>query len=118
MEDGGVYQLFPYNSVSSMDLYNLNNYFVDTLINEGWTAYLKELVVEDNTLYTSYIKTLVSSYNYVNKELLDNSNYYYKVRDDDTRDILQEQYNSILNNYCSYSRIVLNVVRMLCDKDA
>ena len=37
---------------------------------------------------------------------------------DEILPILQEQYNSILNNYCSYSRIVLNVVRMLGDKYA
>lgn len=116
MEEDGVYKLFPYDKITSLDVYNLNNYFIDSLINDGWTASLKNLV-KGNDIYDNYVKSLVNNYEYIDKELLDNSNYWYKVDDTSIRDNLEEQYKSVLTNYCLYSRMIITIVKDLGDNN-
>ena len=114
MKSDGAYRLFPKDNLSVIDLYNLNNYFIDTIINDGWTTIFKKY--SDNKVSDDLIKSLINNYEYINKELLNNSNYSFNLKND-LRDEMQEKYNGILNNYCLFSRLILNMVKEMGDID-
>ena len=110
MKKNGIYDLLPGDKLSYIDLYNLNSYFVDTLINNGWISNLK-LINEFNTkVNNKFINNLIFSSNYIDKELLNNSNFHYDVKNNDIRDEINEEYQLILNNYKEYSSLILEMI--------
>lgn len=113
----GIYQLLPGDKLTYMDLYNLNNYFTDTLVNNGWIANLKLIKKYDTQINNELINSLVESSNYVGKELLNNSNFHYDVKNNDIRSTINEEYQLILNNYKEYSYLILEISKKLGDID-
>ena len=108
MKKSDAYKLMPGEKLSYGDLYQLNNYFVDVLINEGWVSNLKLSSVYNNRDNNDYMNVLINNCDYLNKELLNNSNYHYDVKNNDIRNTIDEEYQLIMANYKNYSSLVLS----------
>lgn len=115
MKREGAYRLLPGDVLGYSDLYTLNNYFIDEIINESWISSLKQIKDFDNNYNNNYMNVLIKNANYVNKELLNNSNFHYDVRNNDVRDTIQEEYQFIMSNYKNYSAFILGLSEKLGD---
>ena len=113
LKKDGVYRLLPGDLLNYGDLYNLNNYFLDSIINDGWISDLKQNSDINNSFNNEYVDILIRNANYLNKELLNNSNYHYDIKNNEVRDVMMEEYLLILKNYKSFSSLVLE----LCNKN-
>ena len=109
LKKDGVYRLLPGDVLKYSDLYNLNNYFIDSIINDGWISTLKQSSDISNNFNNEFVDDLIKNANYLNKELLNNSNYHYDVKNNEVRDVLMEEYLFILENYKSFSSLVLEL---------
>ena len=115
LKDGGAFRLFPNDKLSYVDLYNLNNYFQE-VIDNGWTPYVDTLE-DNNVYYNEYVNILIGNANYIDKELLNNSNYAYNSSNV-IRNNIDEEYNFILNNYWKLSSLILEISDKMGDKYA
>lgn len=113
LKKDGVYQLLPGSTIGYKELYNLNMYYLDVVINTGWISNLKDVV--NNSDYNEMVNHLVNDANYVHKELLNNSNFHYDVKNNPVRNGINDEYNFILSNYQSFSKIILNISKRLGD---
>ena len=113
MKNDGVYRLLPGSKLGYYELYTLNNYFIETIVNSGWISSLKQINSFNSNLNDSFINVLINSSNYINKEILNNSNYHYDVKNNEIRKTIDEEYNAILANYKNFSNLILE----LCDGD-
>ena len=104
LKKDGVFRLFPSDKLSFSDLYNLNNYFKN-VIDDGWFANINDLDID---YYNEYIDLLINNANYIDKELLNNSNYSYNL-DYSIRNNINEEYKYILNNYNKLSFLILEI---------
>ena len=109
LKRNGVYNLLPGDKLTNIDLYNLNMYFIDEIINNGWIASLKQIDKYNNDENNELVYLLINNSNYVNKELLNNSNFHYDVKNNDIRNQMEEEYNLILSNYKEFSSLVLRL---------
>ena len=97
LKNDGVFRLFPNDELSFYDLYYLNNYF-KKIIDEGWFVNFNNNSNINIDYYNEYIDLLVDNANYIDKELLNNSNYSYNINNN-IRDNINDDYKYILNNY-------------------
>ena len=109
MKKDGAYYLLPGSKLGYYELYNLNNYFIDTIINNGWVSSLKQVNSFNTTINNSLINVLINSSDYINKELLNNSNYHYDVKNNEIRKTIDEEYNAIISNYRNFSNLVIEL---------
>lgn len=110
MKKSDAYRLMPGEKLSYEKLYHLNNYFVDVLINEGWVGNLKLDNTYNNKDNNNYMSILIDNCNYVNKELLNNSNYHYDVKNNEIRNTIDEEYQMIMDNYKNYANLILSFI--------
>jgi len=108
LKNDGLYKVIPGDKLKYEDLYFLNNYFIDTIINDGYISNMK-VYMEFDGVYEEFVHNLILNSNYVNREMENNSNYQYDVLNNDIRDTINEQYQLILNNYLNFSNIVLEM---------
>ncbi len=107
MKNGGVFRLVPKTKLSYKDLYEINDYFMEELINNSWVHNIKEL---DNSLkYQEIISMLVNNSNYINRVFTNNSLTLY---DSNLTNSVEDNYHFIINNYLMYSNVILS----LCDE--
>ena len=59
------------------------------------------------------MKNHVNNANYMNNELLSNSNFQYELRKNNVRDALSDEYKYILNNYQAFSDLILDISRKM-----
>jgi len=116
LKEKGAYRLLPGDILGYNDVYNLNDYFLDKVINESWVSSIKNFDLE--TLDNDYVNVLINNANYVNKELLNNSNFHYDVKNNDIRNSLGEEYSLVLSNYKNYSLLLINLCERLGDNNA
>ena len=108
LKTSGVFRLMPNTKLEYHDLYQLNDYFLNDLINDSWVMRLKE--VNKNKNYDEMITILTNSSKYLDTHFIDNGLTLYdsynesKIRDD---------YETILKNYLYFSNIILNMSRTL-----
>ena len=105
LKNGGVFRLIPKTSLSYHDLYELNEYFINEIINNCWVSKLKTL--NKNTLNEEMINILISSSKYLNNDLLNNGLVLY---DDLSDDKIHDSYYTILKNYVAFSNVVINII--------
>lgn len=116
LKNEGAYRLLPGDLLGYKDVYELNNYFIDHVINESWIINLQK--IDNNVIDQDYVKTLINNSNYVNKELLNNSNFHYDVKGNDIRNTLEEEYGLIIRNYRDYSLLLIELAKGLGDSNA
>ena len=111
LKQDGLYRMMPGDEIGYESLYKLNTYFIETLINNGWTSQLKNAL--NNPQYDQMVNYLVNNANYMNNELLSNSNFQYELRKNNVRDALSDEYKYILNNYQAFSDLILDISRKM-----
>lgn len=104
MKRDGVYRLMPRLTLNSKDLYELNDYFMEELINNCWVSNIHVMGIGEK--YQDVIMLLVNNSNYMNHILTNNSLILY---DDKINDKEEDNYHFILKNYVMYSSIILNI---------
>ncbi len=103
-----INKLIPKTKLNNKDLYDLNDYFMEKLINDSWVSTLKEY--EFSNKYQEEIKELVDNSNYLNNILTSNSLISY---DSKTNNIVGDNYHFVLTNYMMYSKVILNICNEL-----
>lgn len=105
LKDGGVFRLIPNTKLTYYDLYNLNDYFMNDIINNCWVTSLK--AINKNKNNDDMINILVNNSNYLNNHFIDNGLTLY---DSYSESNIQNDYEMILNNYLSFSKIILEMI--------
>lgn len=105
LKKSGIFRLVPNTKIKYQELYQLNDYFIEELINKGWVANIKKLDTKEK--YKNQIDFLVNNAKYLNNMFTKNGLVLY---DDIARDKIIDDYNLILNNYAMYSSIILELI--------
>ena len=108
MKSNGVYRLIPKTKLNNKDLYELNNYFMEELINNGWISTIKEYEVSNN--YQDSIDLIINNSNYLNQILINNGLVLY---DSSLDNKVEDNYHFLLSNYMMYSKVILNICNEL-----
>ncbi len=106
LKNGGVFRLMPKNLITYRELYELNEYFINEVINNCWA---KTIAQDPNIIKDSVekdIKILVNNALYIKEKMLNNSNYYYTFKKER---IIDDDYQYILNNYNAFSKVLLKI---------
>lgn len=106
LKQDGVYRLIPNAKLSYQDLYRLNDYFMEELINNNWIAHLQELKISNN--YQNTIDILVNNAKYLNNVFTGNSIILY---DSSLDNKIEDNYHFILSNYRIYSNVILSMCK-------
>ena len=108
LKRSGVYRLIPKNKLNQKDIYELNDYFMEELINNSWISNIKSIDITNK--YQDSITLLVNNSNYLNSIFTSNSNILYDSKLDNK---IEDNYHFLLSNYYMYSKIILNICNEL-----
>lgn len=108
MKKNGVFRLVPKTELNYVKLYELNDYFLEELINNNWLHTIKEL--EISYKYQDTINLLSKNAIYLNSVLTSNSLILY---DNNLDTKIENNYHIILGNYLTYSSIILDICNEL-----
>lgn len=104
MKKDGVYRLIPKTKLTYKDLYVLNDYFINELINNGWVSIIQDYSISNK--YQETITLLVNNSNYLNAIFNNNS---LSLFDSKLNNSIEDNYHFILSNYLTYSKLVLSI---------
>ena len=104
LKNGGVFRLIPKTKITYHNLYELNNYFINNLINRCWIENLKSINKDREN--DKMIDILISNANYLNSHFIDNGLTLY---DSYNENKIQDDYYLILKNYLAFSNIILSM---------
>ena len=104
LKNGGVFRLVPKTNITYRDLYELNDYFINNLINKCWVEKLKNINKDKSN--DEMIEILINNANYLNSHFIDNGLTLY---DSYNENKIQDDYYQILKNYLAFSNIVLSM---------
>ena len=108
MKKSGVFRLIPKTKLGYNDLYDLNDYFIERLINDCWIRYFN--MTKLGSSHNDIANMLISNANYINSHLTDNSLTLYDSKDDSK---IIDDYHFIVRNYVMYSNIILDLCNSL-----
>ena len=108
LKNDGVFRLMPNSKISYQELYSLNDYFMETLINNCWVSHLKQ-INKDSSL-EEMVKLLINDTNYMRTILVNNSLTLSEARGND---LINNDYQFILKNYERFSYVVLEISKTL-----
>ena len=104
LKQGGLYRIIPNTKLTYHDLYQLNDYFINDILNNCWFSDLSKL--NKNKSNDKIIKLLVDNANYLNKHFLDNGLTLY---DSVNKDKIYDDYSIIIENYYMFSSVILSM---------
>lgn len=104
MKSSGVYRLIPKMEIKYKDLYELNDYFMEELINNSWVSSLQEHEISNK--YQDEVMMLVNNSNYLNSVFISNSLVLY---DSNLDNKVEDNYHFLLKNYLMYSNVILSI---------
>ena len=104
MKKGGVFRLIPKTKLKYQDLYQLNEYFMEELINNNWVTNIKKLEISEK--YQDVVTMIINNSNYLNSVFTNNSLILSDSKQDNK---IEDNYHFILSNYLMYSNIVLDM---------
>ena len=107
MKNGGVFRLVPKTKLNYTELYDINDYFMEELINNGWVLNMHDIDI--SLKYQDIVSMLSSNSKYLNSIFTNNSLILY---DDALNNQIEDNYHFIINNYLMYSNIILS----MCDE--
>ena len=108
LKNDGVFRLMPNSKISYQELYSLNDYFMEILINNCWVAHLKP-INKDSSL-EEIVKLLITDTNYMRTRLVNNS---LTLSETIGNDLINNDYQFILKNYEKFSYVVLEISKNL-----
>ena len=103
LKNGGVFRLMPNTKITYYDMYVLNDYFINNIINDMWMANLKNDSNDNNEI----IDVLVNNSNYLNNHFINNGLTLYDSYNEVS---IQNDYEMIVNNYLLFSKVVLSIL--------
>ena len=103
LKNGGVFRLLPNSKIGYRELSELNDYFLNDIINECWITNFNSL---NNVNNNEMVKILTNNSNYLANHFINNGITIY---DNSSDDIIREDYDMILKNYLSFSNIILSL---------
>lgn len=106
MKKDGIFRLVPKTKLNYHNLYELNDYYMEELIN-GWYHNIQN--IESSKKYQDTITLLARNSEYLNDVFTNNSLILYDGKLDNK---IADNYKFILNNYLIYSEVILN----MCDE--
>ena len=104
LKNGGVFRLIPKTKLTYRDLYELNNYFINDIINNCWFSKLKEINKSD--MNNKIIEIIINNSEYLNNHFINNGLTLYDSYDDN---MIQDDYYLILKNYLAFSNVILSI---------
>ncbi len=108
MKQDGTYRLIPNAKLTYQDLYQLNDYFIEELINNTWVSYLQNLDISKN--YQETITMLINNSKYLNRMFIGNS---LILHDNNLDNKIEDNYHFILDNYLMYSNVIYDICKDL-----
>ncbi len=108
MKKDGVFRLIPKSKLQYQNLYLLNDYFMEELINNIWVKNFE--IMENSKKYQNIISLLANNSKYLNSVFTSNSLTLYDSKLDNKID---DNYHFILNNYLMYSNVILDISQEL-----
>jgi hypothetical protein len=108
LKRSGVYRLIPKMKLTVKDLYELNDYFMEDLINNNWVSNLISLDISNK--YNETVMLLANNSKYLNSIFVNNSLILYDSKLDNK---IEDNYHFILSNYLTYSKVLLNICNEL-----
>ena len=104
LKKDGVFRLIPNKKLEYHNLYDLNDYFIEELINNIWVSNIIKLDIGKE--YQNEIDLLINNSGYINSYLIKNGLLLY---DDSNSQKIIDDYHFILNNYSMFSSIILKI---------
>ncbi len=104
LKNGGVFRLIPNSKLNYHDLYELNDYFINKIINECWVSKLKSF--NKNSNIQRVVDVLINNSKNLNNHFLDNGLTLY---DSYNENKIIDDYTSILKNYVIFSEVILSI---------
>lgn len=124
-KETGLYSVQVNEQIRPERLYKINNNFINELVNQCWVSAMGYINLEEHDykgyfkdvfpVYNKVVGQLVNNTNYVKDELLNNSSYHYStsITRDTVHNEYLSQYNTVINNYKTFSDIILEVSEFL-----
>ncbi len=104
LKKGGIFRLLPNTKITYADLYELNEFFMEEIINNSWISDVR-MKLEDKK-YDEEINFLISNSKYMRHYLINNG---LILRDNGVEDKINEDYEFILKNYRYFSDLILKL---------
>lgn len=108
LKNDGVFRLMPNTNITYHDLNNLNDYFMEVLINDCWVSHLKQ--INKRSELEEVISLLINDSNYIRTRLINNGLVLSESTSDD---LVNNDYQMILKNYEKFSYVVLEISNSL-----
>jgi len=108
MKKGGVFRLVPKTKLSYKEIYELNDYFMEELINNSWIHIINELDI--SVKYQNIMDMLIGNSKYLNSVFTGNS---LILSDSGLDNKITDNYHLILKNYLMYSNVILDICNEL-----
>ena len=106
LKDDSVFRLIPNTQLGYYELYELNDYFINDLINKMWVSNLK--LINKNKSNNDMIEILTNNSENLNNHFIDNGLTLY---DSYNENRIQTDYHAILENYLAFSNVILNIIQ-------
>lgn len=107
LKNGGVFRLMPKTELSYSDLYELNNYFINNIVDDCWVSKLKK--INKNTFNEEKMEIIINNAKYLNREFINNG---LVLSDNRGEKIIKDDYYMILKNYAVFTDIVINMSKV------
>ena len=104
LKKGGIFRLLPNTKITYADLYDLNEFFMEEIINNSWISDVR-MKLEDEK-YDEEINFLINNSKYMRHYLINNG---LILRDNGVEDKINEDYEFILKNYRYFSDLILKL---------
>ena len=104
LKNGGVFRILPHTKLKYNDLYNLNTYFIEELINKCWVSVFQNLDISKE--YHDIVSVLINNANYMNDYLSKDSLILHESSNESR---IINDYHMIINNYAMFSNVILDM---------
>lgn len=128
LKDEGSFYSLPENTEASFaQVYDVNNYFINTLMDKCFISNVSWIIRDENVkstpytdkvrIYENYANSLVDNAKYLRLELRDNSSYYFNtgISNAMTRNNIASIYQKVLRNYADFSSIIADLSKYLVE---
>ena len=100
----GLFRILPQTKLEYGDLYKLNTYFIDEIINNCWVITFQNLEISKK--YQNIVDYIISNARYIDDYLSKDSLILYESNN---KSRIINDYHMILNNYAAFSDVILDI---------
>ena len=127
-DEGSIYTIENNSNIGFSEVYDLNNYFINTLMDNCFVANISWLIRDENLneteyskkvlIYNNYVNSLVDNAKYLRNEMRDNSSYYFNtgISNAMIRNNLGSIYQKVIRNYVDFSGVIADLSKYLVEE--